>query len=64
MSSMSTDLRKPRSEKRCRSCFRDDIHIPVQYPAVIQGFLTVMTFGLFLLLKPSRCVCCGTKRYF
>ncbi|QEG23148.1 hypothetical protein MFFC18_30430 [Mariniblastus fucicola] len=79
MSSMSTDLResqsadlrksrsaarKSKSEKHCRSCFRSDIHVPVKFPAFVHGFLTVMSFGLFLVVKPTRCVCCGTKRIF
>ena len=63
MSSLSSNYSKP-NEKRCRSCWRDDIHIPVEFPPLIVGFLTVATLGLFLLVKPSRCICCGTKRVF
>jgi len=63
MSSITSDL-KSRSIKHCRSCFRSDIHIPCAQPPILYGFLIVFTLGLILLYRPSRCVCCGTKRHF
>lgn len=61
----------PRSEvrlrgtvKRCRSCWRDDLHIAVRFSPFVFGFLLVISFGLILLIRPSRCVCCGTMRVF
>jgi ABC-type molybdate transport system permease subunit len=64
MSSIPTDLAKSRLVKHCKSCWRPDIHVPVKFPPVVHGFLTVITFGLILIIRPSRCVCCGTKRIF
>ncbi len=48
--------------KRCRSCWRNDIHYNVSIPPFLLGVLLVVTFGLVFLLRPSRCVCCGTMR--
>jgi hypothetical protein len=48
--------------KRCRSCFRDDVHVKVAYPPFVFGFLLIVSCGMILLLRPSRCVCCGTMR--
>lgn len=53
-----------KSVKHCRSCWREDIHVPVPIPAFLLGFLTVMTLGLALFARPSRCVCCGKHRIF
>ena len=50
--------------KHCRSCWREDIHHNVPIPPFALGFLTVMTLGLILLIRPSRCVCCGRMRLF
>jgi len=50
--------------KRCRSCFRDDIHFEVEFSPFLRGFLIAATFGLILIMRPSRCVCCGTLRVF
>ena len=56
------EKRMPASVKRCKSCWRDDFHEDVKMPMFVFGFLLVVTFGLFLLFRPSRCVCCGTMR--
>ncbi len=50
--------------KRCRSCWRDDIHKPARFGPFVFGFLLVATLGLILFVRPSRCVCCGTMRVF
>lgn len=51
------------SLKHCRSCWREDIHVPVSIPPFALGFLLVFTLGLVLFLRPSRCVCCGKIRW-
>jgi len=48
--------------KRCRSCWRNDLHYDVSIPPFLLGVLLVITFGAALFLRPSRCVCCGTMR--
>jgi len=48
--------------KRCRSCWRDDFHYNVKFSPVIFGFLLIVTCGLILFVRPSRCCCCGTMR--
>ena len=48
--------------KHCKSCWRDDYHEVVQLPVFVFGFLLIVTFGLILVVKPYRCVCCGTTR--
>jgi hypothetical protein len=48
--------------KRCRSCWRDDIHYNVSIPPFLLGMLLVVTLGGAMFFKPSRCVCCGTMR--
>jgi hypothetical protein len=63
MASISTNS-KTHTQKHCRSCWRQDIHLPVPISPIIVGFLTVASFGLFLLFRPTHCVCCGTKRFF
>lgn len=66
---MSQDvLSQPRAQahkdsvKHCRSCWRKDIHKPAQFSPFVFGFLTMVTLGLFLVFRPTRCVCCGTMR--
>lgn len=49
-------------KKYCRQCWREDLHYRVNYSPVVFGFLIVATLGLVLLIRPSRCVCCGTMR--
>jgi predicted Zn-ribbon and HTH transcriptional regulator len=56
------EKRIPASVKHCRSCWRDDFHEDVKMPMFLFGFLVVVTFGIILLVRPSRCVCCGTMR--
>lgn len=51
-----------KSKKYCRSCWREDLHMRINYSPLLLGFLMVVTCGLVLLVKPSRCVCCGTVR--
>ena len=48
--------------KYCRQCWREDLHFRVNYSPIVMGFLIVVTCGLILFLRPSRCVCCGTMR--
>ncbi|MFK7765954.1 MAG: hypothetical protein AB8B55_01845 [Mariniblastus sp.] len=50
--------------KACRSCWRDDIHIAVPFRPFALGFLLIVTLGLILVIRPSRCICCGTIRIF
>ena len=64
---MSQDILSPtRNEaiKKCRSCWRDDIHKPARFSPFVFGFLLIATLGLVLVIRPSRCVCCGTMRVF
>jgi len=49
-------------KKYCRQCWREDFHFRVNYSPIVFGFLIVATCGLILLIRPSRCVCCGTMR--
>lgn len=59
------DKTQDRSAKKyCRSCWRDDFHVEVISSSVVYGFLVFATFGLVLLARPTRCVCCGTIRIF
>jgi len=51
-----------KQEKYCRSCWRKDLHFRVSYSPIVFGFLLVATCGLILIIRPSRCVCCGTMR--
>ncbi len=51
-----------KQKKYCRQCWRDDLHFRVNYPPIVFGFLIIATCGLVLLVRPSRCVCCGTMR--
>ena len=48
--------------KHCRQCFRDDYHSPlkVNFPTLV--ILVFCTLGLYLVLRPSSCKTCGTKR--
>jgi len=57
--SSTTTLKR---KKYCRQCWRDDFHYRVNYSPVVLGFLVIVTCGLVLLIRPSRCVCCGTMR--
>ena len=67
----STDLAQDESfettttlkrKKYCRQCWREDFHYRITYSPIVFGFLIVATGGLVLLIRPSRCVCCGTMR--
>ena len=51
-----------KQKKYCRSCWRKDFHFRVAFPPIVYGFLLVATCGLILVIRPSRCVCCGTMR--
>ena len=51
-----------KQQKYCRQCWRKDFHFRVSYPPIVFGFLVVATCGLALVIRPSRCVCCGTMR--
>lgn len=53
-----------KAKKYCRQCWREDFHFEVIDSPVVFGFLLVATFGLFLLVRPTRCTCCGTMRVF
>lgn len=48
--------------KHCRACFRDEHHLILPIYPFLLGFLTVITFGLIFVIRPSRCVCCGKMR--
>jgi hypothetical protein len=56
------ELRVRQNVKRCRSCWRDEVHVPIKLSPILFGFLFVVTLGLILTFRPSRCTCCGTKR--
>ena len=51
-----------KQKKYCRQCWRKDFHFRVAYSPILYGFLLVATCGLILVIRPSRCVCCGTMR--
>jgi len=62
MQSQQTVISPTQNVKHCRSCWREDIHKPARISPMVYGSLVVISFGLILALKPSRCVCCGTMR--
>jgi len=51
-----------KQKKYCRQCWREDFHFRASYSPIVFGFLIVATCGLILVIRPSRCVCCGTMR--
>ena len=57
-----SDTRQLKQKKYCKQCWRKDFHFRTNYSPVVMGFLIVATCGLALLIRPSRCVCCGTMR--
>jgi hypothetical protein len=51
--------------KYCRNCWREDEHLRVvRVPQWAQRPLRFITFGQAHRVLPSRCVCCGTLRFF
>jgi len=42
-----------------------DYHATAQIPVnkVLLAFLVILTFGLILLFRPKRCVCCGEMKF-
>ena len=60
--SFETTTTTLKQQKYCRQCWRKDLHYRVSYPPIIYGFLLIATCGLILVIRPSRCVCCGTMR--
>jgi len=62
MQPQQTLLTETRQLKHCKNCWREDIHKPARFSPIVYGGLVVLSFGLILALRPTRCVCCGTMR--
>ncbi len=47
----------------CRSCFREDVHIPLPASRPLKWLLSIGSCGLVLVFWPQRCVTCGKLRF-